>query len=71
MENFEKRKKELEKILLEKQKKLQVVLYAANIVLQNGEVQPVIKIADLVKKDDEIRVIEDADGDDDKKEVIK
>jgi hypothetical protein len=71
MENFEKRKKELEKILLEKQKKLQIVLYAANIVLQNGEVQPVIKIADLVKRDDEIRVVEDADGDDDKKEVIK
>lgn len=48
--DFLKRRESFEKSLLELQKKESMELYAANIVLPNHEVAPVIKIMDTKKK---------------------
>ena len=45
--NFEKRKDAYQKELEQLQEKLQISLYAANVVFPNGEVFPVIKMTDL------------------------
>ena len=46
MEDFTKRSKEFNKGFLLLQQKYKVAIYAANVVLKNGEVAPLVRIAD-------------------------
>ncbi len=54
MENFDKRAGEFNRGILELQKKHGVSLYAANVVLKNGEVAPMVRLADVNKNQEMI-----------------
>jgi len=51
--NFEIRKEKFDTELGKLIKKYEVSLYAANIVLQNGEVIPMVKVSDMQSKKNE------------------
>lgn len=51
---FEERRGMLEERLLKMQEELKISLYAANIMMPNGEIQPMIKMADTEEKAEEV-----------------
>jgi hypothetical protein len=59
MKTFEERKKEYEDKIEQTGEELSVAIYAANVVMPNGEVHPMIKLADTNReKKEEIETVE-------------
>lgn len=54
---FEARKKSFEEELEALGDKYDIALFAANIVFPNGEVNPVVKLTDLAKQQEEVEKV--------------